>query len=199
MAQVFLSDAEPRKALIALGSNLPVDGQAPRVVLDRTIAQLYDYVTAKGGGDFKLSQFYQTPAFPVGSGPDFVNAAISFDWRLGPNPLLEKLHAIEADFGRSRSQRWAARGLDLDLLGLGDLVLPDPDTWQVWANLSTQEAQSRAPDQLILPHPRMAERGFVLIPLCDVAPNWYHPTLGETVAELRAKLPPEACLEIYPL
>lgn len=199
MAQAFLSNAEPRKALVALGSNLPVEGQAPRVVLDRAIAQLRDYVTAQGGGDFKLSQLYRTPVFPAGSGPDFVNAAISFDWPLDPNSLLEKLHAIEADFGRSRSQRWAARGLDLDLLGLGNLVLPDPDTWQVWANLSTKEAQSRAPDQLILPHPRMAERGFVLIPLCDVAPNWCHPILGETVSQLRAKLPLEECREINPL
>lgn len=197
--QALDSEQVNHKALVALGSNLSVDGRPPIVVLQDAVARLKDFVSAQGGGNYVLSTFYQTPAFPEGSGPDFVNAALSFDWPEGPNPLLAQLHAIEADFGRNRMMRWAARGLDLDLIGLGDLILPSVADWQAWANMTCDEAQTRAPDQLILPHPRMAERGFVLVPLCDVAPDWAHPILNKTVAELCAALPQSEVKDIKAL
>lgn len=197
--QALVSERERRKALVALGSNLSVGGRASYAVLQDAVAQLLDIVAAQGGANYAQSKFYQTPAFPEGSGPDFVNAALSFDWFDGPHPLLAHLHAIEADFGRNRAVRWAARGLDLDLIGLGDVILPNVADWREWGNMTRDEAQKRAPDQLILPHPRMAERGFVLVPLCDVAPDWRHPIMNKTVAELCAALPKSELKDIKAL
>ena len=80
---------------------------------------------------------------------------------------------------------------DLDLIAAGDTVSPDRDTVRQWMDLSDAEAQDRVPGGLVLPHPRMHMRGFVLIPLCDVAPDWRHPLLGMSVTEMAEALSPE--------
>ncbi len=118
---------------------------------------------------------------------------------LPPREILNTLHAVEADFGRQRVQRWGSRVLDLDLLAVGDEVLPDRAGFEAWRGLSLERQRQEAPDELILPHPRLHERGFVLVPLADVAPDWRHPVLGRTVAEMLAALPPEALEDIVPL
>ncbi|MBB3984296.1 2-amino-4-hydroxy-6-hydroxymethyldihydropteridine diphosphokinase [Sagittula marina] len=99
------------------------------------------------------------------------------------------MHEIEADFGRARLQRWGSRTLDLDLLAVGDTILPDPETYDTWQRLTPQEQTCQTPDQLILPHPRLQDRAFVLVPLMDVAPTWQHPVLRQSTAELCAALP----------
>jgi 2-amino-4-hydroxy-6-hydroxymethyldihydropteridine diphosphokinase len=88
--------------------------------------------------------------------------------------LLDVLHTIEAHFGRVRTVANAPRVLDLDLLAFGDLVTgADEEGWE----------------ELHLPHPRLENRAFVLLPLADVAPDWVHPQTGQTVAEMVAQLP----------
>ena len=72
---------------------------------------------------------------------------------------------------------------------MGNWVFPDPETFQQWYDLPPIRQAEIAPDQLILPHPRMHQRAFVLIPLADVAPDWRHPVLGLTVAEMVLRLP----------
>lgn len=81
------------------------------------------------------------------------------------------------------------RTLDLDLLALGDSVLPDRATQEGWASLPLADQSRLAPDRLVLPHPRLQDRAFVLVPLARVAPGWRHPVTGLTVADMLAALP----------
>jgi 2-amino-4-hydroxy-6-hydroxymethyldihydropteridine diphosphokinase len=182
-------------ALIALGANLPAGGRAP----EQTIADAMARIAQRAGGRSHASKLYLTPAFPAGSGPDFVNAALALEWSGTAHDLLALLHGIEAEFGRTRTDRWEARKMDLDLLALGAQVLPDAATQQAWAALSPEAAARDAPDRLILPHPRMAERSFVLVPLAEVAPHWRHPVTGLSVADMLAARPAEERAEIRPL
>jgi 2-amino-4-hydroxy-6-hydroxymethyldihydropteridine diphosphokinase len=173
--------------LVALGANLPFEGDAPEVTLQRAIKALLE----EGLSILAVSRFYATPCFPAGSGPDYVNAALVLDGgsKSDPTSILASLHQIEARFGRRRDFRWGMRTLDLDLLALGDSVLPDPATQDTWRQLDPAAQIGTAPDRLILPHPRLQDRAFVLVPLADVAPDWVHPRTGLTVRDMLDALP----------
>jgi 2-amino-4-hydroxy-6-hydroxymethyldihydropteridine diphosphokinase len=152
-----------------------------------------------GIGVRRRSRWYRTPAFPPDSGPDFVNGAAELESTLEPEALLAELHRVESALGRARPSRWAPRVCDLDLIAVGDLVLPDRPTLERWMALDLGAAQSVVPPRLILPHPRMQERGFVLVPLAEIAPSWRHPVTARTVAEMRDALPPEELAAIRAL
>ncbi len=184
-----------RTALVALGGNLGPGTGRTADVLRLALADL----AAAAGRLVAVSRFFSTPAFPPGSGPDYVNAATALSTSLDPEALLAALHAIEARHGRERTARWAARTLDLDLLAMGDAVLPDATTQDRWSALDPALQREVAPDRLILPHPRLQDRGFVLVPLMDVAPLWRHPRTGKTVAEMTAALPEADKAGIRPL
>jgi len=172
--------------LIALGANLPSPHGSPRATLEAALAAL----DAHGLTPRRRSHWYRTPAYPPGAGADFVNGAAALDGDQPAVGILRILHGIEAELGRSRDRRWEARACDLDLLAVDDRVLPDQATVRAWMGLDPAVQASRAPGELILPHPRLHERGFALRPLFDVAPAWRNPLLGRSVRELLAELPP---------
>ncbi len=184
-----------QEKLIALGANLSSEIGSPLETIRAAIAEL----SAVGEGVTRVSRFYATPCFPAGAGPDYVNACLVSEGPMPAREVLALLHRIEHRFGRERQQRWGSRSLDLDLLAHGQDVFPDATSHSYWRMLALEEQKTRSPEELILPHPRMHERAFVLVPLCDVAPDWRHPLLGQTVRELCAALPVEAREEVKPL
>ncbi|HEX7021962.1 MAG TPA: 2-amino-4-hydroxy-6-hydroxymethyldihydropteridine diphosphokinase [Trueperaceae bacterium] len=151
-------------ALIALGSNLA----DPAAQLRQAVRALGELGSVRG-----VSGVYRT--VPVGGPagqPAYLNAVLALSPRApydDPGLLLAALLEAERRQGRERRQRWAARTLDLDLLAYGDRVLQGPD--------------------LVLPHPRMMERAFVLAPLCELAPAWRHPITGEGACDALSRLP----------
>ncbi len=152
--------------LIGLGSSLPFCGAPPQETLRLAIRSIGEIATIVG-----ISRFYIAPAWPDLADPPFVNAAIAVETAMAPKVLLAALHRIEAAFGRCRDRRNAPRTLDLDLLAYGRVVLAGPET-----------------DGFVLPHPALADRDFVLAPLCDIAPDWLSPASGRTAMEMLAAL-----------
>ena len=151
--------------LIGLGANLPSQFGNPAATCEAALAALQ----ASGVSVVARSAWYETAPVPASVQPWFVNGVAAVATDLDPPDLLAALHRVEVDFGRARTVVNAARPLDLDLLAYGDLLRETPPP--------------------IVPHPRMHERAFVLLPLRDVDPHWRHPKSGMTIDALIAAMP----------
>ena len=144
------------KCAIALGSNL---GNS----LDTLNSSLTVLNSNPGINFIAVSSWYQTK--PIGPPqPNYLNGCAILDVKQTPEELLVLLQAIELQFGRIRQEKWGARTLDLDILLYDDLIINTPN--------------------LTIPHPRMNERAFVLVPLAEIAPQWQEPKSGKAIAQL---------------
>ena len=150
------------KCAIALGSNL---GHSLDI-LERSLLVLQQ---TPGINLIATSNWYQTK--PVGGRQpqaDYLNGCALLEVKQTPQELLLILQATELQFGRVRTEKWSARTLDLDLLLYQDLILNSPE--------------------LIVPHPRMTERAFVLVPLAEIIPQWLEPVSGATISHLAQQI-----------
>lgn len=155
--------------IIGLGANLPHPQYGPP---EATLEAALEALENRGVRIVDRSAWYESPPYPpsLGLQPWYVNGAAAVATDFGPDRLLQVMHEVEWSFGRVRIERWAPRWIDLDLIAYGNLTTP----------------VTGEPGHAALPHPRLAERAFVLLPLAEIAPDWRHPATGASVAEMIA-------------
>ena len=157
---------------IALGANLASERHGPpKEGLERALHRLESY-------DIRLvrrSRWYRSAPVPAADQPDYVNGVAQVDSELPPEALMARLLEIEAEFGRRRGAANAARVLDLDLIDYNGRIL--------------ERKADKFNPALHLPHPRLGDRAFVLLPLSEIAPDWRDPRNGRPIGDLIAELP----------
>jgi len=152
--------------LIAYGSNLPASFPSEQLSASQAFATVVKALQGKGLKVTKISRLWRSQAWPDANDPPYVNAIIAVDTELQPAELMKSLHDVEREMGRVRDGRQnAPRVLDLDLIAYGREIRDGSD----------------GP---ALPHPRAADRAFVMGPVSDILPQWRHPVLLETAESL---------------
>jgi 2-amino-4-hydroxy-6-hydroxymethyldihydropteridine diphosphokinase len=162
----------PRTILLGLGSNLAGPWGEPRAILSHTLREL----TKAGLRILACSSFYSTAPVGLGQQSSYTNAVVMIEGSVAPAALLRFLKRLERRAGRRLGRHWGPRQLDIDILDFGGRQIGRP-------------GGRRRPGQLLLPHPEMHRRAFVLVPLREIAPTWRHPRSGIPVATLLARLP----------
>jgi 2-amino-4-hydroxy-6-hydroxymethyldihydropteridine diphosphokinase len=169
----LLNAIQSKALLLALGSNISGSWGDPHATLERAIKELI----RSGINIAGRSSLYATQPLGVGRQPYYLNAVVTADTGLAPAELLRTLKRIEARAGRKLAPPMHARPLDLDILSHGGRRFGWPPF-------------RRSRGRLILPHPELHARAFVLVPLAEVAPRWRHPVLGRPVKAMLAQLRP---------
>lgn len=160
--------------LIGIGANLESRFGPPAETCAAALVALAD----AGLDVLRRSRWYRTAPVPASDQPWFVNGVAVVAGERDPYRLLDLLNGVEQGFGRVRGERNGPRVIDLDLLAHDDAVIDSP--------------------RLHLPHPRLHQRAFVLLPLAEVAPGWRHPVTGASVAEMIEALPSGQVAEALP-
>lgn len=150
-----------QKTILHIGSNV---GDA-KANLERCVGLIEERI----GTCKSLSSVYLTQAWGLENQNDFLNQALEIETLLSIEAVLETCMAIEAKMGREKNIKWGPRIIDIDIIFYGQEILES--------------------DNLIVPHPRMHDRNFVLYPLAEIIPEWLHPILGKSIAELKESSP----------
>ena len=145
---------------IQLGSNL--DDRAAQLATARAL------IHERIGPILLASGIYETPAWGLSAQPDFLNQVLELESSLSPANILSLVLDIENGMGRVRHQKWGPRLIDIDILGIDDLIIDTPE--------------------LQVPHPWLHARSFVLEPFAEIAPHWIHPLRQQSVADMLALL-----------
>ena len=173
------------KCLISYGANIAGPFGNPKetlsVVLDELERQKLEIIQNSG--------LYSSLAFPDPQEPKYLNGCLELDAKCSVKDLLVQLKQIEIKMGRRKSSRWSSRICDLDILSCGKMVLPSKDIFYQWCKMPIKKQMMTKPSQLLLPHPRLQDRAFVLMPLMEVAPSWIHPVFNLSVREMYDSLP----------
>lgn len=144
------------EAILLLGSNLGTKKQH--------LANALHQISSTVGKVIKQSQLYETSPWGTTSQNSYLNQSLRIETALLPNELLDELLKIEKSIGRTRSQRWEDRVIDIDILLYEQVILNSPT--------------------LTIPHPELPNRRFALEPVCEIAANWFHPVSGLTIQQL---------------
>jgi len=161
--------------LLGIGANLPSEAHGPPRA---TCGAALDQLEKIGVSIIKRAPWYRSAPVPMSDQPWYVNGVVRIETASAAQQLMDLLLQAEARLGRQRGERNAPRIVDLDILAYGDQVIDA--------------------DGLILPHPRMHERAFVITPLSDIEPGWRHPVSGKNASEILAELPPDQQTERMP-
>ena len=146
--------------ILAFGSNLPFKNNSPQ----DNIEKAYEVLSKNGIKILNKSSIYRSEAYPNKNDPEFCNSVVSVDTDLEPNILLKIILKIEASFDRKRYVKNSPRTLDIDIICFDDIVLNEKN--------------------LIIPHPEMQNRLFVLLPIQEINKNWLHPVLTKSVTNI---------------
>ena len=165
---------------IALGSNLETENMNRLEILNKAL----EYFPMFSISLVKVSSFWESKSYPNKNQPNFINAVSEVQSILNPHQTLCSLKKIEIILGRKVNSRWGSRVLDLDILASGSLILPNLRIFNRWLKMPLQHQIQNQPNQLILPHPRIQDRLFVLKPLSEIDPKWIHPVLNKKPYEL---------------
>ncbi len=155
--------------LVALGSNISGPWGNPRQTVEKAVAALNQFPLRL----IIVSTLIETAPFGNKNQPHFVNAVAIIQTALAPENLLRRLHMIERAAGRRRAKRWGPRTLDLDVIDYHGLI-------------KLQRGQHQK--ALVLPHPGISERSFVLEPIAEIAPRWRHPVTNQSAKVMIHKL-----------
>jgi 2-amino-4-hydroxy-6-hydroxymethyldihydropteridine diphosphokinase len=167
-----ITERAPVIAYVGLGANVG----DPRRQLAEALKRLHAAVEVEVT---RVSTFYRNPPLGPADQPWYVNAAARVRTRLGPEELLALLQQVETAMGRVRGERWGPRRLDLDLLLFNGEVIFAPN--------------------LVVPHPEMHRRAFVLVPLAEIAPQAWHPVMDKSAGDLLSELNPADRAALQPL
>ena len=165
---------------IALGANINSSFGSPFETLKICIEKL-ETLNIKVN---KISHWYESIAFPDPLDPPFINCCLNILTNYKPLELLDCFKKIEEDFGRKDEKRWKSRVCDIDILSQEQQISPNLSTFNFWYKMKLEKQKIKKPNKLIIPHPRIQDRDFVLIPLFDVAENWVHPVFKKNIKSM---------------